>query len=71
MELTSDLGQIDERIRSELPQSLRSRIRFESSPAETECGWSARSSGELTNEEHRAFVVAVSKVQRDLHLSPA
>jgi hypothetical protein len=67
MKMTSNLGKIDERIRSELPQALRIRIRFDISPAETDCGWSARSSGELTNDERRAFIAAVYKAQRKLH----
>jgi len=71
MELTSDLGGIKLEILDRLrDKPCRDRIDLDVFPADSECGWSAISGGDLSNNDRRDFVAAVVEVQRALHFSP-
>jgi hypothetical protein len=71
MQLTSDLSLIRNAILDFLRREKDAgRIRFDVIPHDSDCGWSARSSDDLTNDQRRAFIAARFAAIREFTFTP-
>jgi hypothetical protein len=72
MVLTADMAQIRfallDELRAKLPEDCACDV--EIYPIDSECGWSARVIGDLTNGERREFIAARFAVQRRVAFAP-